>query len=181
MDEMYPLPFENKPVVIAEINIPEIQDTSFQPIQKAFWKVILLQLLVITILIILAFLFFVYKEAEIFRQYGFWMIGGVLAFLFLLLFLSRIAFQRKAYQIRTHDIIFRKGILSMQTTILPINRIQQIKLEEGLFSKLFNLASIGIYTSGSHAQSQIRIPGVQVEDAHKIRTFLISKIKNLNE
>ncbi len=172
--------FENKIVSIKEVNIPELEELDFLPISKAYWKVILLRFLAFFIVISGISTLLIAQEPEI-ALYKVYISVGIIIFFLILMTLSYISFKRKAYQLRTHDVLFREGILSTKTTILPINRIQQVKIQEGFFSKFFKLATIGIFTAGGQANAQVRIPGVPKENAHKIRTFLISKIKEFNE
>ena len=95
------------------------------------------------------------------------------------LLLTNIVFSRKSYSLRQKDIIYRTGYLFSSVTIIPFNRIQHIEVITGPIEKLFGLSSLKIYTAGG-SQSDLTIPGLRLEKANKIKSFVISKT-SLNE
>lgn len=98
----------------------------------------------------------------------------LLTFIFLNFITTNIAFKKKSFGVRQKDIIYRTGFLYSSVTIIPFNRIQHIEVTIGPVEKLFKLATLKIYTAGG-AQSDLKIPGLKNEKAHKIKSFVISK------
>ena len=89
---------------------------------------------------------------------------------------SRIAFRKKGFAFRNHDVLFRHGIIATNTIVIPYNRIQHVALHEGLVSRYFGLAKIEIFTAGG-SSSDIEIPGIEKEQAEKIKQLLMGKIQ----
>ena len=99
---------------------------------------------------------------------------GVLVLL--VLFFSRISFKKKGFAFRTHDVLFRHGIIATNTLVIPYNRVQHVALHEGLISRFFGLAKIQIFTAGG-SSSDIEIPGIAKEQAENIKQLLMGKIQ----
>jgi membrane protein YdbS with pleckstrin-like domain len=97
-------------------------------------------------------------------------------FLFLVLVLSRISFKKKGFAFRTHDVLFKHGIIATNTIIIPYNRVQHVALHEGFISRYFGLAKIEVFTAGGSA-SDIEIPGIKKEQAENIKQLLMGKIQ----
>ena len=91
-------------------------------------------------------------------------------------FLSRISFKKKGFAFRTHDVLFRHGIIATNTIIIPYNRVQHVALHEGFISRYFGLAKIEVFTAGGSA-SDIEIPGIKKEQAENIKQLLMGKIQ----
>ncbi|RZJ31274.1 MAG: PH domain-containing protein, partial [Flavobacterium sp.] len=119
-----------------------------------------------------AFLFFV----EEFSEYTttFWTAFVIL--FAICLFFSRLAFTKKAFAFRNHDVLFRYGVIATTTIVIPYNRIQHVALHEGLISRSFGLAEIQIFTAGGK-ESDIQIPGIEKSQAEDIKQLLMGKIQ----
>jgi hypothetical protein len=83
---------------------------------------------------------------------------------------------KKGYAFRTHDVLFRSGIIATNTTIIPYNRVQHVALHEGFYSRFFGLAEIQVFTAGG-SSSDIHIPGIEKERAENIKQLLMGKIQ----
>lgn len=91
--------------------------------------------------------------------------------------LSVAGFKKRGFAFRTHDAIYRNGIIATTTTIIPYNRVQHVALHEGWLSRKLGLASIEIFTAGGD-KSDIQIPGIEKEHAERIKQLLMGKILN---
>ncbi|HRP90045.1 MAG TPA: PH domain-containing protein [Edaphocola sp.] len=173
-------PFQNMGIDLQNIQIEDVETLNFTPIEPKYWKVILLRFLILvlitTLLIGLTGNFF----PEFFRQYLLIIIGGSLFVLLSGLFLSRLSFSKRSFAVRTHDILYRHGVLSNSLTIVPINRIQHVKITETFFMRFFRLASLEMFTAAGLQNGTIRIPGIKLEEAEKLRAFLLSRINEQN-
>jgi len=94
---------------------------------------------------------------------------------FILLF-SYFGFRKKAFAFRSHDVLFRSGIIATTTIVIPYNRVQHVALHEGFISRFFGLASVSIFTAGG-SSSDIEIPGIEKEQAENIKQLLMGKIQ----
>jgi membrane protein YdbS with pleckstrin-like domain len=77
--------------------------------------------------------------------------------------------------LRENDISFKKGLIAFKQTSVPFNRIQHVEVNQGILAKLLKLSSVKIYTAGG-TSSDLSIPGLPVETAHKLKAFLSEKI-----
>ncbi len=84
-------------------------------------------------------------------------------------------FPKKGYLLREHDISYRKGLLIYKLTTVPFNRVQHVEVSQSFIEKLFQLASVKIFTAGGSV-SDVSIPGLRPEKAHEIEGFLLKKI-----
>jgi membrane protein YdbS with pleckstrin-like domain len=101
---------------------------------------------------------------------------SVLVLIVLVLFFSRLAFVKKGFAFRQHDVLFRRGVIATNTIVIPYNRIQHVSLHEGIVSRFFGLAKIEIFTAGG-SSSDIEIPGILKEEAENIKQLLMGKIQ----
>lgn len=66
----------------------------------------------------------------------------------------------------------RSGRLVERARLIPLNRLQHVDLERGLFERMYGLSSLIIHTAGTHAAST-RIPGLEAEEAARLRDHLV--------
>lgn len=109
-----------------------------------------------------------------------WIWGGVLAgwpvLMILSVLVTRARFRQKAFAVRDKDINYRQGWLGRKFTTVPFNRIQHAEVSQGIIEKAWELSSLKIYTAGGRA-SDLSIPGLLPEESHRIKDFLLKKIK----
>ncbi|WP_316802853.1 PH domain-containing protein [Pedobacter nototheniae] len=102
-----------------------------------------------------------------------------LVFMTLIILLLLASFKKRGYAIRSKDVIYKSGIIAESTTIVPLNRIQHIELNEGLFSRIFKLGSLQVFTAGGDS-GHLKITGIPINEAKNIRDLLLNKL-NLTE
>ncbi|MCG2612492.1 PH domain-containing protein [Flavobacterium sp. SM15] len=154
--------------------LPKFEEVTFEPLHQDYWKIVLIQkciFLLILSAIAGGFLFF---NEEIRAFWHFLVITIVLIFGLSVLF-GRISFRKRGYAFRQHDLLYKSGIISESTTIIPYNRIQHVALHEGFISRLFGLAEIEVFTAGG-GNSDIQIPGIEKEKAQNIKQLLMQKL-----
>jgi len=155
-------------------SLPKFEDIQLQKPHPDYWKIICINLLIflgivgIGILLILVFV----EES---RAHAFLIIGIYLALTIILFLLFRASFNKRGYAIRAHDVIYKSGIIAETTTVVPINRIQHIELNEGIFSRIYNLGSLQIFTAGGQT-GHLHIAGIPVDVAKSIRDVLLKKL-----
>jgi len=155
--------------------LPRFEEVVFTPLQPNYWKVTLLNLSILFVIIwaglVLNFIF--NEEFVDYRLES--LIGGIVLTALILLF-SRIAFRKKGFAFRQHDVLYRSGVISTNTIVIPYNRVQHVALHEGFISRSFGLATVQVFTAGG-SSSDIEIPGIQKEQAENIKQLLMGKIQ----
>jgi membrane protein YdbS with pleckstrin-like domain len=157
-------------------SLPKFEEVIFTPLQKNYFNVLVFNLIVSLLISIL-----VYVGLELITKDSFFKnsiilipIGLILIFSIMFLFV-KLGFKKRGFAIRNHDIIYRSGIISENTIIVPYNRVQHVAIHRGFISRKLNLATIQLYTAGENS-ADIKIPGLLDEEAIKIKELVSSKI-----
>ncbi len=81
----------------------------------------------------------------------------------------------RAWGYRIDDRVFetRSGLLFQVRRLLPLTRLQHVDLQRGPIERAFGLASLVLHTAGTH-QSSITIPGLDAEEATRLRDHLVA-------
>jgi membrane protein YdbS with pleckstrin-like domain len=155
--------------------LPQFEAVEFQKLQPDYWKVLLINrglgLLILGIGIGVAT--YLIDEIESVVPY-IW--AGFFVLVIITYVILRVAFRKKGFAFREHDVLFRDGIIATNTTIIPYNRVQHVALHEGWLSRYFGLAKVEIFTAGG-SSSDIEIPGIEKEHAEKIKQLVMGKIQ----
>ncbi|MEW5677088.1 PH domain-containing protein [Flavobacterium enshiense] len=166
--------FTNETLNIDEL--PKYEEVPLQPLHPDYWKVMLIsRIIFFMILGVVTGLLLFFKE-EI-REFWLYFALTLLLLFAVSLFFGKLSFKKKGFAFRKHDVLYKSGIISETTTIIPFNRIQHVALNEGIFARMFGLASIGIFTAGG-GDSDIEIPGIEREKAQQIKQLLMSKLSD---
>ena len=166
--------FVNQQIEIHEL--PKIDSVTLKPISKEYFKIIIFNKLLMYIALF-AVLFtakwFVDKVA--FQDY-FWMLFFVfLVAVFLNFILALLAFKKRKYAVREHDVIYAKGLLIQSVTTVPISRIQHVEESRSWLARQLHLATLKLYTAGESG-SDLSIQGLPLEDAKQINDFISAKV-----
>ena len=165
--------FTNEPIDIAAL--PRYEKVNLNKLHSKYWKVILINtILVFTIMTVSAVLgvVFIQELADKALILGFL----ILLLLFFTLFFAKVSFNKRGFAFREHDVIFRNGIISTNTMVIPYNRVQHVAVHEGFVSRFFGLAKVEIFTAGGNS-SDVSIPGIKKEHAEDIKQVLRGKIQ----
>jgi membrane protein YdbS with pleckstrin-like domain len=155
--------------------LPKFEEVQFSVLDADYWKVTVLNVLVFFLIVGLGLVVLLFFNRHLF-VFSVGISVAYFFFLFLVLVLSRISFKKKGYAFRTHDVLFKHGIIATNTIIIPYNRVQHVALHEGFISRYFGLAKIEVFTAGGSA-SDIEIPGIKKEQAENIKQLLMGKIQ----
>ena len=166
--------FSNEPIDID--SLPRYQEIKLEPLHPNYWKVIVLNIC-ITILFICtaAALTFILNDET--RAYIIHISLAIAVFSVFLLILFRLSFKRRGLAVRERDIIYSSGILSAKTTVIPFNRVQHVALNEGVFSRMFKLGTLEVYTAGG-ATGNVKIHGLDLNQANNIKELLSKRLNN---
>lgn len=168
--------FTNEVIDIS--SLPKYEEIALQHPHSDYWKIICINLSIFLGLIGIgaAVLLFFLNEV---RTHAFLITAIYLALAAILFLLFRASFKKRGYAIRTHDVIYKSGIIAESTTIVPLNRIQHIELNEGILSRVFQLGSLQLFTAGGQT-GHIHISGIPIEAAKNIRDLLLKKLDLTN-
>ncbi len=165
--------FTNTTIDISQL--PRFETVAFQKLQPDYWKVIVINQVTVFLVLVAVYLILQYLVEEVPEQVIYFAIPFGVLFILTLIF-SRIAFLKKGFAFREHDVLFKNGIIATNTIIIPYNRVQHVALHEGWLSRYFGLAKVEIFTAGG-SSSDIKIPGIEKEQAEKIKQLLMGKIQ----
>ncbi|WP_445454890.1 PH domain-containing protein [Flavobacterium sp. HNIBRBA15423] len=171
--------FKNETIDIS--TLPKFEEAKLQPLQKGYFKVMLIQraifygLLLIPILV----LFFI-DTNDFFEENVIYIVITWLVLIILNFFFLKLSFAKKGFALRGHDVIFKSGVISETTIIVTNNRVQHVALHQGMLSRIFGLASIELFTAGGSA-SDLKINGLLLDDAKKIKESVSERIIEITE
>ena len=167
--------FKNEVINLAVL--PRYQETELLSISSSYWRVLQFNFAIhFLIYASIIGLFFNIKE-ELINPYLWIILSTFIIIMTPIYFALKIGFRKRGYAIRTHDLIYRRGILSINTIIIPFNRIQHVAVNEGFLSRYYGLAQLQIFTAGG-ASSDMRISGLSKIDAEKIKETILFRISN---
>ncbi len=162
--------FQNDEIALADL--PDFEAVSFQMVSPKLLWASLLRMSVVFLLLGVGAVVLYYNVTP--RQpivYG----GVGLVVLFVINCIRIWCRQAHyGYALREHDIQYKRGFLSIKTTVIPYSRIQHSAVNESFYDKFFGLASWQIYTAGGSG-SDISIPGLTPELAKQLSVLLSDK------
>lgn len=166
--------FTNETIDISAL--PKFEEVHLNRISSKYFNIILINISIFFGILILAFAVLAFLEEELFSN-RIWLLLGiglpVLYIVFILLY--HLGFKKRGYAFREHDVIYKSGLIKESTIIIPDNRVQHVALHQGLFSRMFGLASIELFTAGGN-HSDLEISGLLLADAQKIKNMISIKI-----
>jgi uncharacterized protein len=96
--------------------------------------------------------------------------GGTLVVGVIALYMVHNRFKAWRYCERGEDLIVSRGVLFRRLSVVPYGRMQFVDVTAGPFERSFHLATLRMHTAA--AASDARIPGLEVEEAAKLRDRL---------
>lgn len=83
-----------------------------------------------------------------------------------------ISFKRRKYKIDENSIELLTGIYAVKHTVIPIRRLQQVNINEGMINRFFGLVDINLITSGEDNKLEF----IEKEKAELIVDLLVNQI-----
>ena len=166
--------FTNNPIDITQL--PKFEEVQLKGLNPKYITVLLFNFSLLLILVIGGFSTLFYFKQDAFSNM-IWMtvVVGIVLFLAGLVLFTKFSFHKKGYAFREHDAIYKSGLISETTTIIPFNRVQHVALHQGFISRKLGLASIELFTAGG-SSSDLEIPGLLLADAQIIKNLVSQKI-----
>ena len=91
-------------------------------------------------------------------------LGGALSWF------SRRRFRAWRYQERNEDLLVARGVMVQRLSVVPYGRMQFVEVTAGPVERIFHLSTVKLHTAA--AASDARIPGLEVEEAARLRDRL---------
>lgn len=164
--------FTNEPIEIDLL--PKFEEVSLNAPDPRFWSVIVLNISILLILgaIGLGLLIFFNEQVKPYSVY--YIAGYIIIFSFVFL-LYKASFKKRGYALREKDIVYKSGVIAETTIIVPLNRIQHVALNEGMFSRMYKLATLQVHTAGD-SSGHMHIAGIPIDRAKSIKEALLKKL-----
>ncbi len=91
---------------------------------------------------------------------------------------AQMAYSRWVYEFTDSGLRLERGIIWKRYSNVPYERIQNVDIHRGIIARMFNFSSILIQTAGysAAAYSEGYIPGIDTQEAERIRSFVMKKI-----
>ena len=157
--------------------LPRAEETPLIPIDKQYFKVVILHQLIFWVVIAsgLAIALLMFEKLQTLV----W-VSAIVALLIVSIFasfrLAYLSFLNKAFAVREHDIIYQDGWLVKSLHVFPFNRIQHCSVNSGVFERKLGLSTLKLYTAGGN-ESNIVIPGLTLEESSALRELIIERNK----
>ncbi|MGV8886386.1 MAG: PH domain-containing protein [Microbacteriaceae bacterium] len=102
-----------------------------------------------------------------------WWAVAVLAVVFLItIVLTPRRVKSIGYQLRSDDLLFRRGIMFQRFVAIPYGRMQLVDINRGPIARALGLSELKFVTAA--AASGVVIPGLPAQDAEELRDRLVS-------
>ncbi len=162
-------------IIIPE-DLPEIETKTFDLLDKKYLKILFLWIIIFILFLTGAFTTFLILFDEKIPTSILIIIISILALIIAYSILITVfGFPKKGYLVREKDLSYQKGLIYYKLITVPFNRIQHVEVNQGILAKIFKLSSVKVYTAGGNA-SDLSIPGLPVEIAQNLKSFLSAKI-----
>ena len=158
-------------------NIPQKENVNYSTLEKKYLNVMVLNRVIWCVITLIAIIAIPILRDENFSIYIY--LSSLFIWLTIFTF-TGFSFKKKKYVFREHDLIYSSGVIFTKSILIPYNRIQHLAVHQGVFSRIYNLASIQFYTAGG-SSSDISIKGLSKEDADRWKEFVSEKIKKLKQ
>lgn len=162
-------------------SLPKIEAVVLKPISKAYFKIIMLNKLALYVALIgLIFVakYIIEEKRDI--QVNLWYVFAVVfGFCLINFIISLLAFKKRKYAMREHDVLYAKGLLLHSITTVPISRIQHVEESRSWLARYFGLATLKIFTAGETG-SDLSIKGLPYLEAKDINDFISAKVNGNN-
>lgn len=81
------------------------------------------------------------------------------------------AFRLRGFQLRAHDLTFRRGLVYQIRTTVPFNRVQHSEVVQGPLQRFWGLSTLKLYTAGTSG-ANLSISGLDTEVAQTLRQII---------
>lgn len=156
--------------------LPSISEIKFSKLHKKYFKVLFINILLIFLSLFGVFFllakFQLNEKIPTYIPYIYFSLGIVF---FLVMLYYIFSFSKRQYAIRERDITYKSGLFFKKITTVPFSRVQHVEVDEGPISRMYQLASLSVYTAGDSSDDLV-IKGITQKKAMEIKEFIHGKI-----
>lgn len=164
--------FSNEPVDIAQL--PAWQAVALQPVAPVFARYRLLATLFNGAVLTAAVAFAPLPE----RVPGVgepWLIAAVAGVFLVAAITGWLEARRRGWALRSHDLIYRFGLIVQTTAVLPLIRVQHVETASGPLERACGLVRLNCYTAGG-AGADLVVAGLDRATAERVRHYLLDRL-----
>ena len=157
-------------------HLPTVDVSNLKRISKSFLKVVAFNRVIFYIILIglcIGLKFLIREDG--FQNYFWYGIIALLLFFMVDFVIAVLAFKRRKYALREHDVIYSKGLIVFYRITIPLNRVQHVEVSQSWLERYLKLASLKIYTAGESG-GDLRIRGLENETAQSMNAYISSRI-----
>jgi len=115
------------------------------------------------------------------REFKSWYFLAVIGAILLITFVTKVInYFYFSYQVVDDELIIKKGWLNKSTTVLKLDKIHEVNLNQKFIHKIIGLYLVNIDTAGS-ASTEIEINGVDFQKALALKDVLTSSVETNQE
>lgn len=154
--------------------LPKYEEISLTSPDSKYWNIIIINTCIFFLITgtMLALLLFFNED---FKRYPLPISIGYSLIVIITFLLYKASFKKRGYALREKDVVYKSGIIAEKTTIIPLNRIQHVALDEGWLSRFYKLATLEVQTAGG-ASGHMKIAGIPVEKAKIVKEALVKRL-----
>ena len=102
---------------------------------------------------------------------------AVLVVIFVIFYIYEVAYMnRYFYDLNGKNLAIKKGVFSVSEITLPLNRLQDVYVDQDILDRLFGLYDVHVSSATVTSEFLSHIDGVSKESAEKIKKILLAKI-----
>jgi membrane protein YdbS with pleckstrin-like domain len=106
-----------------------------------------------------------------------WLAGALAGLGVVRVMLGWIEARQRAYGLREHDLIYRRGLLVRRTQVLPLVRLQHVETLSNPVERSFGLVRLSCFTAGGRGADLI-LEGLPGERAEAIKQHLLARLSS---
>jgi len=166
--------FSNQPIDVS--TIPRLSDDAFVPVHPNYLRVSLIGSAIFAVIVLVAGILL----WRLLPDSPWWPLipmGVLLAITAFALVLKTFEVRNIAYQVREHDLSYRKGILVKSVQTVPFVRVQHAELSQGPVQRRFGLSTLNVNSAGP----DLSIDGLGADEADRLRALVIERAGELVE
>ncbi|AUC89351.1 hypothetical protein CW735_15105 [Alteromonas sp. MB-3u-76] len=166
--------FSNEP--LSQDDLPALEALPLTPVSKKYRLINLgvsatITLLILSVITTGRYQTFFSIPDELKRIFPY--VFAVVAILGVLWFTYHFFADKKIkFAVREQDISKQSGLVFRQLSCQPILRVQHVELKRGPLARWAGLASLQVFSAGGEMHT-FEIPGLEVDDANRIRQFIL--------
>jgi membrane protein YdbS with pleckstrin-like domain len=104
-----------------------------------------------------------------------WLAGGLAGLGVVMVILGWIEARQRAYGLREHDLIYRRGLLVRRTQVLPLVRLQHVETLSNPVERAFGLVRLACFTAGGRG-ADLTLDGLSAKRAEAIKQHLLAHV-----